>query len=283
MSYDSLVYEVMIASPADVRAERQIMRDVIAEWNAVNSRARSLVLLPVSWESHAAPSVGRPQGIVNKRVLETCDLLIAIFWTRLGTPTGHYESGTAEEIDKHVTLGKPAMLYFSDQGAAPSSLDTEQLDRLRAFKNRWRAKCLFAEYGHRDEFRSMFRRHLELSANQNPPFGLLERVNPNGARVLSSANAVLASDLPPQAKALLAALAKESDGRLILVPYDGGLVFCAGGQMLFGGSDRREQARWEDGLERLASIETLRRDGAHTFVLTEIGYRIAESFHDLNA
>jgi len=90
MSYKAKVIEVMIATPSDVAKERQVIGDIVYEWNFVHSEDKDLVLLPVGWESHAAPSMGdRPQAIINKQVLKNCDLLIAAFWTRLGTPTGN--------------------------------------------------------------------------------------------------------------------------------------------------------------------------------------------------
>ena len=44
--------------------------------------------MPVGWETHSSPDLGAPaQEQINERILEHCDLLIAVFWTRLGTPT----------------------------------------------------------------------------------------------------------------------------------------------------------------------------------------------------
>jgi hypothetical protein len=89
MSYQATVYKVMIASPGDVEAERAVVREILSEWNTVNSDKRQVVLLAIGWETHSAPEMGdRPQAIINKRVLRDCDLLIGVFWTRIGTATG---------------------------------------------------------------------------------------------------------------------------------------------------------------------------------------------------
>ena len=91
----------MIASPSDISSEREIVRDVLYEWNVVHSEDKKIVLMPVGWETHAHPAMGdRPQEIINKEVLAGCDLLVAVFWTRIGSPTGVSASGTVEEIDK---------------------------------------------------------------------------------------------------------------------------------------------------------------------------------------
>ena len=69
--------------------------------------------MPVRWETHAHPVTGtRPQGAINDQLVAQADLLVGMFWTKIGTSTGVAVSGTAEEIDKIVAAGKPAMLYF---------------------------------------------------------------------------------------------------------------------------------------------------------------------------
>lgn len=100
MPYQSTAYKVFIASPGDVKEERSIVREVLAEWNDINSEKRALVLLPIGWDTHSTPEMGSPaQEIINKRVLKTADILIGVFWTKVGTPTDRYPSGTIEEID----------------------------------------------------------------------------------------------------------------------------------------------------------------------------------------
>jgi hypothetical protein len=49
---------VLIASPSDVEEEREIAVRVIQEWNDLHSYNRRIVLLPVRWETHAAPEYG---------------------------------------------------------------------------------------------------------------------------------------------------------------------------------------------------------------------------------
>jgi hypothetical protein len=161
MSYTAQVVKVMIASPSDVPRERQLIRDVIHEWNAVHAEDRKVVLMPVGWETHAAPDMGdRPQAIINRQLLKTCDLLVAVFWTRLGSPTGVAASGTVEEINEHLDSGKPAMIYFSTEPVRMNSVDGEQYGKLRAFKEDLRSRGLFDEYEDLTTFRTKFARHL---------------------------------------------------------------------------------------------------------------------------
>ena len=114
MAYDSKVYRVLIATPSDVEEEREIITNAIQNWNDLYSFSKKVVLLPLKWETHTAPDYGeRPQEIINKAIVDDCDILVGCFWTRIGSPTGEEESGTIEEIKKVSESGKPVMLYFS--------------------------------------------------------------------------------------------------------------------------------------------------------------------------
>jgi hypothetical protein len=115
MAYDSRVYRILIASPSDVEDERETIVRLIQEWNDLNSYTRHVTLLPLRWETHAAPNYGtRPQEVINRAIVDDCDLLVGVFWTRIGSPTGVADSGTLEEIERVGKAGKPIMLYFSN-------------------------------------------------------------------------------------------------------------------------------------------------------------------------
>src|SRR5262245_26034200 len=161
MSYTATVYRVMISSPGDVASERRIARDVVHEWNAVHSEERRTILLPVDWETHASPSMGeRAQEIINKQLVRHSDMLVGLFWTRIGTPTGEAKSGTVEEIEEHLRAGKPVMLYFSSAPVRPDSVDDEQYQALRDFREWCRRRGLVEGYESIGEFRDKFQRQL---------------------------------------------------------------------------------------------------------------------------
>ncbi|MGK1995208.1 hypothetical protein ACR92Y_28705, partial [Klebsiella pneumoniae] len=67
MSYQATVYRILIASPGDLGEERNIIPEVISQWNAVRSESSKTVVLPVKWETHSAPMMGsRPQEVINQ-------------------------------------------------------------------------------------------------------------------------------------------------------------------------------------------------------------------------
>ena len=167
MAFTCEVRQVFIASPSDVQPERAEVAQAIYEWNDLYAYQMSLVLLPVRWETHAAPEIGgRPQEIINNRVLKDCDLLVGIFWARLGSPTGKAESGTVEEIEEAIRAGKQVLLYFSRKPVPHSCIDASQLSKLHAFRDQYRQQGLVFEFETVGGLRKLVDRHLVIKARQ---------------------------------------------------------------------------------------------------------------------
>jgi hypothetical protein len=163
MAYEAKVFRVLIASPSDVIDERDIAVKTIQEWNDLNSPERRIVMLPLRWETHSAPEYGtRPQEVINRLVVDHCDLVIGIFWTRVGTPTGVADSGTLEEIERVANQDKPVMLYFSQIRQDPNNIDIAQLAKLRDFRQKVMPKALVESYSSQIEFRDKLAKQLEI-------------------------------------------------------------------------------------------------------------------------
>src|ERR1700732_2744862 len=163
MSFPARVFRILIASPSDVMDEREIAVRVIQQWNDLNAAERQLVLLPLRWETHSAPEYGRrPQEIINRQVVDHCDLLIGGFWTRVGSPTGTASGGTIEEIERVASQSKPVMLYFSQAKQDPDKIDLGQLEALRKFKAKTFPAALVENYTDAVEFRDKLSRQLDI-------------------------------------------------------------------------------------------------------------------------
>jgi len=161
MSFKSETYRVLIASPSDLAEERQAATDAVNEWNGLHAAAESVVLLPVNWETHATPESGvRPQAAINRQLVRQCDLLVGMFWIKIGTRSGVAESGTVEEIDQFVAARKPALLYFSGRPIDPNKIDLKQHRKLRAFKDATYKKALTGRFSQVDELRQTLVRDL---------------------------------------------------------------------------------------------------------------------------
>ncbi|WP_404336604.1 DUF4062 domain-containing protein [Planococcus rifietoensis] len=274
MSYNAKVFNVMIASPNDVASERTIVRDVIYEWNAIHSLTRNIVLLPIGWETHSSPEMGKsPQDVINEQVALKCDLLIGVFWTRLGTPTNGYSSGTVEEIEKHLESEKPAMLYFSSQPVAMNSVDLEQYSELKKFQSSCQSRGLYEEYDSHGDFKQKFFHHLQLKLNEHILF----------KEAIDFENEIIESRTPlpklsDAARILLKEASLAGDGNILYFRYLDGTDLQVNGKNLISIQDRREVSKWEEALNELLSQELIiERDNKGTvYEITNLGYQIAD-------
>lgn len=167
MSYDARVLRIVIASPSDVQTEREIIARTILKWNDEHSINLNTVLLPVRWETHSSPEYGRhPQDVLNDQLIDSCDILIGVFWTRLGTPTNDHTSGTVEEIERFHNAGKPVMLYFSNAKQSPADIDIEQLQALREFRKAVEKRALIEEFSDQVELRDKIVKHIAHQSKQ---------------------------------------------------------------------------------------------------------------------
>jgi len=274
MSYTATVFKVMIASPSDVATERNIIRDVLAEWNVVNADNRKIVLLPAGWDTHASPTMGeRPQAIINKQVLKTCDLLVGVFWTRIGTPTGEYESGTVEEIEEHIKTGKPTMLYFSDGPVHPDSVDHEQYAALKKFRDVCKGRGIFETYTDVNDFKSKFNRHIQLKLNQDEYF-----TNITPPPELSEIIRSTVPDIPQltkEAQTLLKEASQDSGGYI----YNLGRGMLQTNEKNFGSDETpRLEAIWKGALLELEHQDLIEATSyeRELFKVTREGYAIAD-------
>jgi hypothetical protein len=273
VAYEAGVIEIMIASPSDVAQERRIIRDVIHEWNAIHAKDRQLVLMPVAWETHASPQMGeRPQAVINSQLLRDSDLLIAVFWTRLGSPTGSAPSGTVEEIEEHLEAGKPALIYFSSAPVRPDSIDSEQYSALMIFKESCRKRGLVEGYDNLTEFRQKLVRNLAQTVIRQFTSGesdslLGEFPEPQRGPALSKA-----------AQELLIEASQDPHGVIMTLETFSGAHVQTNNHEFVEAGDSRSAAKWRgavDDLYRSGLVED-RTGKGEVFFMTDQGYEQAD-------
>ena len=156
--------KVSLCGPGDVTPEIEIAKRVVMAWNGANIVKTGYGLECQHWPTHSAPDAGtRAQQAINQQMLDASDLVIAIFWRRIGTPTGLAESGSVEEVQRAVARGVRVMVYFSDLEAPASAEDDDQLTRLQGFRTRVMANGLASKFSSRRKFEADLSRHLELA------------------------------------------------------------------------------------------------------------------------
>jgi len=274
MPFSAIVLRVMIASPGDVQKERAVVREVVSEWNSTNGAHRNVMLLATGWETDVAPEMGdAPQSIIDRRILRDADLVVGMFWTRLGTPTASYASGAVEEIEEHLKAGKPAMLYFSSAPAPLDSVDPAQYQALKAFKDSCKTRGLFQTYADVDDFRRKLSNDLQLTMNSDPFASV------GGTTQSATTSNVTRAPLSPDALVLLSAASADGSGVILFERFGGGAEISSNDKVLNEDSSPRTLARWEGAIEELEKGGLLRATSAarEVFELTRDGFAAADA------
>ena len=132
------LFRVLLAAPSDVTAEHELVAGAINDWNVQHGDGARARIELMNWRTHAHPEAGRrPQDVINRQFADRADLVLAIFWRRLGSPTGKATSGTVEEIERAQRRGKKVMVYFSQRsGTGDERPDSREQARMEPYMAR---------------------------------------------------------------------------------------------------------------------------------------------------
>lgn len=168
MPTKATVYRALIASPSDVQEERNATKDVVMQWNAAHSRQHGVYIEPVLYETHVAKDLGdSPQNIISDQLIDDCDLVIGVFWSRIGTETDSEPGGAVEEI-KTLAFEKDrsAIVGFSQRDIPHSQLDVEQYQAVESFKGECRERGLYFTYETLEEYKNQLSQELANTMNR---------------------------------------------------------------------------------------------------------------------
>jgi hypothetical protein len=168
---------VVVASPSDVSAERKSVETVADELQKTTAKFLGLDLVVTRWETDSYPGFHAegPQGLLDPILkIADADIVVGIFWKRLGTPTNSGETGTEHEINTAIDTWKKKqsphiMLYFSKQPyALKSKEEAEQWGAVLDFKKKLEdaGEGLFSDYNDPSHFEKILRQHLTIYVNQ---------------------------------------------------------------------------------------------------------------------
>ncbi|HCO96463.1 MAG TPA: hypothetical protein DIU00_21405 [Phycisphaerales bacterium] len=155
---------IIIASPSDIKAERDSIPRIFSRWNSAH---KDVHLESLMAETGTVPEMGdHPQHILNRQLVEKGDLLIAIFWSKIGTPTPTAKSGTIEEIREFIKIKGPSrvMVYFCIRPiqSSPSELAPEEIQTLIDFKKEMQTQCFYKEFANTDRFEALLYPDLDI-------------------------------------------------------------------------------------------------------------------------
>lgn len=168
---------VVIASPNDVKEEREALKPIIENVNHLVAEDLGLTLKAVRWETDSHPGfhIDGPQGLIDPILkIEDCDILIGIFWKRFGTPIKQDgKTGTEHEIYHSYESWKrnkrpQIMIYFNQKEYFPkSSIESEQQTAVLKFKENFPEEGLYYVYNGIDEFKNEVTKHLATYLRKN--------------------------------------------------------------------------------------------------------------------
>ncbi len=157
------VKRVFLACPGDLVSERSRFPRLIETVNSMRAHSLGFHLEAVGWE-RVIPSFGRPQDLIN-RELELADLVVVLFWNRIGSPSSKVSSktGSVEEFEiarrRHAETEKPLVwVYFRK----PTVDGGDQLNSVITFRKAIEEErdLFFREYESVEDLEEMFRQHL---------------------------------------------------------------------------------------------------------------------------
>ncbi len=165
------VLRIVIASPGDVQAERDILADrVIPELNKGVAKNLGIILELDRWEdSHPGFHPDGPQGLIDEILkIPDCDIFICLFWKRFGTTLQIGDIGKtgtehefADALKAWKAKGTPEiMMYFKEQPFLPTESDIEQWSKILSFKKKFPAEGLYWKFQNEADFERQVRQHL---------------------------------------------------------------------------------------------------------------------------
>jgi len=171
---------VFVASPGDVKSEREKVTGVINRINAQIGVAKGILLDPWLWEVDAPPDIGEAQQSINK-YLDEAAVVILILWNRLGTPTSEAASGTVEEYGRALARKKSSgwprvMTYYSQRRCPPLNEEqTAQRQKVLGFQKE-HTEIFAGTYNNTAEFVEKLEKNLgQLVHEIAAPAGLMRR------------------------------------------------------------------------------------------------------------
>lgn len=161
MGQDVRRYDILVSCPGDISSELKVIEAVIENFNQLFSDELGIILRTLHWaKSSFSESGDKPQALLNKQFVEKCDAAIALFWTRFGTPTDEYGSGSEEEVQIMRDAGKQVFLGFSNKPIDPAKIDSDQYKAVQAYKGKSVDKGVYFCYSSDEELEKKLFAHL---------------------------------------------------------------------------------------------------------------------------
>lgn len=180
---------VVLASPSDVQAERDVIARLIEELNRTLDGSHGVHLDLFRWEVDGQPGFHPEggQGKIDEHMrIEASDLLLGLFWTKFGSKLKSGMTGTEHEIRKAIaaneTSGGPEIhLYFCTRPVDPSTLDPDQLAAIKKFRDEVGGLGLYKTFDSDRDLERKVREHITHWLNAEYARPKAETPEPDGS------------------------------------------------------------------------------------------------------
>jgi hypothetical protein len=170
MAVNKILFTVLLSSPSDVPSEREVVYNIIEEINQVYKNSKFGLILK-TWENDVSPSLvmNTGQNLIDLEFnYKQADLLIGIFYKKLGTPVLDSESGTVHEIQEAINSFKlnsapNIKLYFKRVNISLSDTSIEELEQFNKLTNKKREYMNFGiiqDFENSSDFEARCRTHI---------------------------------------------------------------------------------------------------------------------------
>jgi Domain of unknown function (DUF4062) len=142
MKKDVALIRVFVSSPESLAADRQLVAEAAEELNRTSLLDRGTRFAVFSWQTAACPDFGPDSQAVLNRQLTEFDVYVGLMGHEFGSPTARAGSGMEEEFNlayerwKEDNRSCGIMFYFNEMPVALSSIDPDQLRKVKEFRSR---------------------------------------------------------------------------------------------------------------------------------------------------
>ena len=134
---------IFVSSPGDVNDERKIALEVIEQLPYRPTFREKVAFRVIAWDKPGAGTPMRatltPQDAINKGLPTPaeCDIVIVLFWSRMGTPFVHtdgveYQSGTHWELLNAIEAKRPETVIYRRTDEPPFKVSDADFDEKHA-------------------------------------------------------------------------------------------------------------------------------------------------------
>lgn len=221
-----------------------IAREVICEWNAAHALEQKRIFLPLDGKGSKTSSP---------------DLLVAFFCSSPGGSIEQEPGGIEEEIEDHLRVVKPVLIYFSEARVDLKGAHVLQSGVLEEFKKRYMTATVDS-YGDDKEFRAKFARHLEVTVTTHEHFKTTAAAPITAPLPLDPRRT---GPLTPWAQKILIEACDDFEAYIGRIKIGGTLKIQANGKQLVEQSTPEAVAKWESAFEELLSGGYIRDAGCN--------------------